>query len=187
MRNVALGRFVIVSGLPASGKTTLARRLSRPLGLPVIDKDDILESLFESKGAGDAARRRQLSRESDAELRARAESSGGAILVSFWHGPGMAADSGTPTRWLLDLPGPRVHVACRCAAEIAHARFARRTRHPGHLDRQSARTLEAFVALERALHGLHEGAALVRVDTSRTPVIDEVTREIEAAFARGPA
>jgi hypothetical protein len=41
--------FVVVSGLPASGKTTLARRLADGLGLPLLDKDDILDRLFETE------------------------------------------------------------------------------------------------------------------------------------------
>ena len=40
--------FVVVSGLPASGKSTLSRRLATALSLPMLDKDDILEGLFES-------------------------------------------------------------------------------------------------------------------------------------------
>jgi len=44
-------RFVVVSGLPGSGKSVLAQRLSPLLGLPVIDKDDILDRLFEVKVA----------------------------------------------------------------------------------------------------------------------------------------
>jgi hypothetical protein len=39
MRN----RFVIVSGLPGSGKSTLAQKLAPTLGLPLFDKDTILE------------------------------------------------------------------------------------------------------------------------------------------------
>lgn len=57
-------RFVLVSGLPASGKSTLARTVAPLLGLQMIDKDDILDRLFEAKGIGDSAWRQQLSRES---------------------------------------------------------------------------------------------------------------------------
>ena len=96
-------RFVLVSGLPASGKSTLARAVAPLLGLPVIDKDDILDRLFEAKGIGDLSWRRELSRESDARFQAAAEASDGAVLTSFWHVPGMPAASGTPTRWLVDL------------------------------------------------------------------------------------
>ncbi len=76
--------FVVMSGLPGRGKTTLARRLAPHLSLPVIDKDEILERLFESQGSGDASWRRRLSRESDALLQAHATNSDGAILVSHW-------------------------------------------------------------------------------------------------------
>ena len=47
------GLFVVISGLPGSGKTTLARRLAPALALSLIDKDDILDRLFEAKGIGD--------------------------------------------------------------------------------------------------------------------------------------
>ena len=43
--------LVVVSGLPASGKTTVGRVLSEGLSLPLIDKDAILEALFDSLGA----------------------------------------------------------------------------------------------------------------------------------------
>ena len=87
--------FVVISGLPGSGKTSLARQLAPALHLPLIDKDDILERLFEAKGAGGAEWRRMLSRESDALLEAEARaSSGGAVLVSHWRQAGMPADSG---------------------------------------------------------------------------------------------
>ncbi|MBV8732241.1 MAG: AAA family ATPase, partial [Acidobacteriia bacterium] len=133
-------RFVVISGLPGSGKTTLALQLSPVLDLPVIDKDSILERLFSSKGVGDAEWRRVLSRESDMILQERAAASEGAILVSFWHLPGMAADSGTPTAWLSELAGTIVNVHCVCGPEIAAERFFRRRRHSGHLD--TARTYD---------------------------------------------
>ena len=45
-------RFVVVSGLPASGKSTLGRALAAAWALPFIDKDEILEALFEREGTG---------------------------------------------------------------------------------------------------------------------------------------
>ena len=39
-------RIVLVSGPPASGKTTLARPLAERLGFALLSKDDIKESLF---------------------------------------------------------------------------------------------------------------------------------------------
>jgi len=44
--------FVVVSGLPCSGKSTLARRLALALDLPVIDKDDIRIGCSKPGGSG---------------------------------------------------------------------------------------------------------------------------------------
>ena len=173
-------RFVVVSGLPGSGKSTLARSLAAPLDLPVIDKDDILESLFESKGIGDAAWRRALSRESDAILEDRAMASDGALLVSFWRARGMPPDSGTSTGWFSRLSGRLVNLHCRCTPEIAAERFFRRVRHPGHLDGglPEAEVLESIRAVAR--YGSPEIA--VNVDTSGETALDAVVREILRAF-----
>jgi predicted kinase len=40
------GTFVVVSGPPASGKTTLARAIAPALGLPLVAKDTIKEALM---------------------------------------------------------------------------------------------------------------------------------------------
>jgi glucokinase len=127
-------RFVVVSGLPGSGKSRLARALAPVLNLPVIDKDDILDRLFDAKGVGDAAWRRSLSGESDVLFRDEAQHSNGAILVSFWRLPGMPTDSGTPADWLPALSSRIVNLHCQCPTAIAAARYCQRWRHPGHLD-----------------------------------------------------
>jgi glycosyltransferase involved in cell wall biosynthesis len=45
--------LVVVTGPPASGKTTLARVIARELGWPLLAKDDITETLFDALGTGD--------------------------------------------------------------------------------------------------------------------------------------
>lgn len=46
---------ILVNGLPATGKTTLARRLASDLRLPLLAKDAIKETLFETLGWSDRA------------------------------------------------------------------------------------------------------------------------------------
>jgi len=125
---------VIVSGLPGSGKSTLARRLAPALGLPLLDKDDVLEALFDSLGIGDAAWRTRLSRSADEVLRRLATQMEGAVLASWWRHPKAEGESGTPIEWLSSLPAKRVEVYCACEPRIAAERFLGRTRHAGHLD-----------------------------------------------------
>jgi glucokinase len=159
--------IVVVSGLPGSGKSTLAHAVGALMALPVFDKDDILEELFDTRGVGDAEWRRQLSRESDVILQARVSSSAGAVVTSFWHAPGMPANSGTPTGWLPALSRTIVTVRCDCPPDVAARRFAERSRHVGHLDATRAPadvvgSIEALVPLGHVAIG-----ELVVVDTAQ--------------------
>jgi hypothetical protein len=176
--------FVVVSGIPGSGKTMLGRQLAAALGVSFLDKDDLLDRLFEANGSGDAAWRRRLSRESDGLLEREAAASAGAVLVSFWHQPGMPADSGTPTGWLTALSKRLVHVHCVCAPEMAAARFLQRTRHRGHLDRNT--TPEELVTNLRALANLGrlDIDQSIDVDTNGEVKLDVVLQRIHDAFAR---
>ena len=175
-------QFVVVSGLPASGKSTLAQQLAPALGLLLLDKDTILERLFDSRGIGDVTQRRLLSRESDLILRSEATASGGAVLVSHWHLPGMPPNSGTPTNWLPELSDKVVNVHCECQIEIAAERFVRRTRHSGHLDRE-----KSYVAILDNIRSVARLGRLnigprVDVDTSQAPDLDAVARDVRSAF-----
>lgn len=182
-RQLKRRRFVVISGLPGSGKSTLGRGLAHALKLAIIDKDEILEALYDQKGVGDAAWRRQLSRESDRIFESQAKASTGAILISHWHLAGMASDSGTPTEWMAELGGVVVHIHCVCPVEIAAERFRGRRRHAGHLDgRPYAEILASLQQTER-LGKLGIGTRL-DVDTSRTVDVEAVVLAIENLLAK---
>ena len=165
---VALHPLIVVTGLPGSGKTTLGRSLAEELGLPSLDKDDILETLFDHVGVASPDDRGRLSRASDAVMESLAGSSTGAVLSSHWRREELSTVSGTPTAWLRDRPaGTVVEVYCDCPPALAAQRFAQRTRHPGHGD--GDRTAEDLRAQFEPLAALGpwQIGALVRVDTTR--------------------
>lgn len=136
--------FIVLSGLPASGKSTLGRVLAEALRLPMLDKDEILEALFERRGIGDAAWRARLSRIADQELIERATKLPAAVIASWWRHPRSSAASGTPSEWLLSLQGEVVEIHCLCSPKVAASRFIERTRHAGHAD--GRHTFEALLA-----------------------------------------
>src|SRR5688500_397575 len=61
----------VVSGLPGSGKSTLARQITSRTRIVVLDKDDILERLFEERRVGDGEWRSAEPRGRSAVRRAR--------------------------------------------------------------------------------------------------------------------
>ena len=178
MSKKQLHLFVIVSGIPASGKTTLGRELARKLALPFLDKDEILEAMFESEGIGDLAWRRKLSRSSDDSLKQLALKSAGAVITSFWRNAKTDEGSGTPVDWLRELPGKVIEVYCQCGPKIAVARFKARQRHPGHLD--SVKSTDGM--LEQFRRHTTAGALgigkLVTVDTGKAYDLDAVVLEV---------
>lgn len=74
---------IIVTGLPASGKTTLARALAARHRVPLLGKDLVKEALLDVLGAGDPAASRRLSDASFRVLAAVASelASSGASLI----------------------------------------------------------------------------------------------------------
>ena len=118
------------------------------LQLPLIDKDAILETMFDASGIGDSAWRAKLSRSANLIMQRKAQASSGAVIVSWWRHPASGADSGTPAEWLRSLPGEIIEIHCRCGAAVAIDRFFARRRHPGHLDEQKSRAgeMQTFAA-----------------------------------------
>jgi energy-coupling factor transporter ATP-binding protein EcfA2 len=150
--------LVLVTGPPASGKTTLAKPLARQLGLPLLGKDTIKEALFDTLGTGDRAWSQQLGAASYEVLLTLAGELPAAVLdANFYpdHGPGL----------LQACPRP-IEVFCRCPAAEVERRFTRRApaRHPGHVDHILDAQLKA--ALDGGVGPLGLGGPVLEVNTS---------------------
>ncbi|MGH3487289.1 MAG: AAA family ATPase [Actinopolymorphaceae bacterium] len=168
---------VLVNGLPAAGKSTLAPRLARTLGLPLFSKDVIKETHADVLGATapDGRTQRQwnaaLGRAASETLWALlAHATSGAVLESSWR-----SDVRTLVKSGLADAGAEGHVEvwCDVSPELAWTRYVARstTSHPVHGALMSrgeewARMVE---------HGEPLALGPVRrVDTSRDVDVDQL-------------
>ena len=172
------GTFVVVSGPPASGKTTLARAVAPALGLPLIAKDTIKQALMTVLRVPDVETSRTVGTASVAALLAVAAQTGGAVLDSVWHRSRAVAG-------LRRLPGSIVEVFCRCDPEIARHRYALRaaTRGAGNFDAQRT---AGELWNEEVAQPVSGGWPVIEVDTNTpvdmTPLIVRICAE--AGLAR---
>ena len=173
------GTFVVVSGPPASGKTTLARQLAPALGLPLIAKDTIKRALMTVLPAPDAETSRIIGTASVAAMLAVAAETAGAVLESVWHRSRARTD-------LHRLGGDVVEVFCRCSPEIAAHRYAVRagTRAAGHFDAErTARELWN----EEVAQPVAGGWPVIEADTTVPVELAPLVVRIRAAAGPVPA
>jgi predicted kinase len=155
-------RVFLITGLPASGKTTLARALAGELAAPLLSKDAIKEPLLDVLGAADPAASRALSDASFAVLFALADQhlmqTGTVVIEGNFRPPAHAA----VVRALLARHAPSccVQVLCRVPESLRQERLRSRgadpRRHPGHHDAawvaQADRAADAFLDVEGPRH-----------------------------------
>ena len=166
--------LVVITGMPSSGKTTVAEGLSRRVRLPLIAKDDIKESLYETLGTGDVAWSGRLGAAAYDLMfaLARAALGSGASLI-------LEANFFREQRTSFEqLPEHRlVQIHCSAPLEVLVERYARRERHPGHHDAEKIAELPGRFA-SGAHAPLELEGELIALDTTAPFDLDAIAERL---------
>ena len=167
---------LIISGPPCTGKTTLARRLAASFALPLMTKDTIKESLFETLRAQDRAWSKRLGGASMELLYVYVESQLAAGQSCVVEGNFVAA-FGTPAFRRLQERYVFLPIQINCVADpaILAARFHERAlsgeRHPGHQD-HLPRDPRLDSSMPGRIKQLDIGGHVIELDTSDFAQLD---------------
>jgi len=132
--------LVVITGMPSSGKTTVAESLATELHLPLVAKDDLKERLYDVLGSGDVAWSGRLGSAAYELIFGLARtmlSSHVSLIVeaNFFRGHAERFAS---------LPAHRlVQIHCSAPLPVLLERYAARSRHPGHHDAEKIDELPA--------------------------------------------
>jgi predicted kinase len=176
MEERALPMVIVVNGLPATGKTTLARRLATELRLPLLAKDIIKETLFETLGWSDREWSRRL---------------GGATMALLYRVFEEQLRAGQPciiesnfypdrdTERFRDLAELHLfipfQILCVSDGPALYVRYCERARsperHPGHVETHNL-TEHRELLLRGRIEPLTIGGTLYELDTTDFTTID---------------
>ena len=131
--------LIIINGLPATGKTTLARPLSEKLEIPLIAKDTIKEFLFNTLGTKDRSWSRTLGKVSNDfiyELTDILLADGQSLMIENAFEKSFAKQK---LERIIDRHKPKVvELYCHSDSSVRRQRFVNRnesgSRHKGHAD-----------------------------------------------------
>ena len=172
MRDVP--RLIVVTGPPGAGKTTIGAALRDRLGLPLIAKDALKETLGDAlEFDGDRHESRRLG---VATFRVQFA----VVHELLAAGVSLIAEGNFGPDWFKSLPPARItQLHVWAAPETLRGRMLARDthRHPVHYDREAADEIA-----ERAAGGewppLQIGGRLIEIDTTVWPDLNEVLSTI---------
>ena len=169
--------LILILGLPGSGKTTLARKISQELDLPLLVKDDIKVMLFdvygwkdreESKKAGTASYK-IMDYVIEEQLRC-----GNSLVVEGTFNP--AYDDAKFKSWQEKYNVRYAQIYCYADANTVRQRFRDRaasdSHHVSHIEGEGGlQNLENHI--QRGINPLGIDGTLIKVDTTDFLKVDE--------------
>lgn len=177
--------FIIITGHPATGKTTLAHALGNVMKFPVFSKDEVKEDLFNVLGWSDKDWSRKLSLAAYRILDR-------AIVEALSTGTGIIVESNflepfdsTRFQGFIDRFCPRaVQILLSCDEEVRIQRFQERiasgVRHPGHHELDQ---LPVYQSKDPCVP-LSLSSPTITIDTTNFNLvdIDEIRKRINVAL-----
>lgn len=168
--------LIIINGLPATGKTTFAEKLSQEFDFPLLVRDKIKETLFDSLGHSDREWSRKLGSASFDLLWKMTEE----IMKTKKH---FIVES--PFNKELDSPRmleyrnkfgyEMLQIILKTPGNIRFERFVKRVttgkRHPGHVDHHNFESQKENIIIE-SITPLDIGGNSLEIDTSDFSSID---------------
>ncbi len=168
--------LLIITGLPCTGKTTLAKWLAPQLSLPLIYKDGIKELLFDELGWSDRTWSRKLGKTSINLLFYLTETqlqAGQSLIVESPFIPSIANNDFLTLKE--KYPFYPLQIQCVCDSPTLLRRFEQRSlsseRHPGHVDHLN---IAEFATRLRTndFEPLRIGGSLYTIDTTNFQALD---------------
>jgi predicted kinase len=167
--------LIIISGLPCTGKTSLARLVAREFGLPLLHKDGIKERLFDTLGWHDREWSRTLGGATYELLFYFLEvqlAAGCSCIIESNFYPDHTARFQTLQAQHGFTP---LQIVCHTEGTVLFRRFQQRAesgeRHPGHVDQLNYDELRPLLLHTRS-EPLALGGIVLPVDTTDFAVID---------------
>ena len=174
-------RAILVNGVPATGKSTIARDISVALSVPLLGLDTVKEALFGELGTGDRLYNRKMGRASYAAIWALvgAFPTGTTVVVDAWFGF-------QPVELLHEhLDRAQVDAVCElwchAAPDVVAQRYLERCagRHEGHLGPDYAPELRALAERAQPL-GI---STVIDVDTTGPVDVAPLLRRIKQGLS----
>ncbi|MGI8577644.1 MAG: AAA family ATPase [Nocardioidaceae bacterium] len=160
----------MVTGVPGSGKTTLASALAPELGAPLLSLDAIKDALYGAGGEPRAAFELRLAAE--AALVTQLDPVACPAVVDIWIAP--QRDTKRVKQLLLPHADDLVELLCRVPADVAVRRYAARRRDPPHLPPDEP-TLQRIRQAVDLLEPMGIGRC-IEIDTTGPVEMAELTR-----------